>query len=479
VQLISFGCGIDAVTADQVAEIMETSGKVYTMLKIDEGANLGAVRIRIRSLLAAVRERRRNKILPGGKRYRYFPTAFTNKKEIRGYTILAPQMSPTHWQFIAPVMASAGYRINVLPAVSREAVETGLRYINNDACYPAVVAIGQVIHALKNGGYDLNKTAVIMSQTGGGCRATNYVSLLRRALDLAGLGHIPTLPVGFAAKPGEFSLSVTPRLLNRMVYALLCGDMLQRLLLAARPYEKEPGGAQALYQYWSQKMEGPVVLADKHIFAANIREMVRDFAALSLKAPERPKIGLVGEILINFHPDANNQAVRLVEAEGGEVRLPDLADFVLYCLYDSVFQADELGGGKFKKWCASWAIKFIEKRRDIMRDALKDHPRFGRIKKFSHLVEAGKKILSLGNQSGEGWCLTADMVSMLESGVGNILCLQPFGCLPNHVTGKGVLKELRRLYPNANVAALDYDAGASEVNQINRIKLLMSVASGL
>jgi predicted nucleotide-binding protein (sugar kinase/HSP70/actin superfamily) len=478
VSLTSFGCGIDAVCVDQVAEITEAAGKVYTAIKIDEGENLGAARIRIRSLLAAVNERRRsNRKNSSNHAYKYVPAAPVQRQDLRRYTLLAPQMSPIHWQFMEPVMAASGYKVKVLPAVSREAVETGLRYVNNDACYPAIVSIGQIVHALRGGMYDLRRTAVLMSQTGGGCRASNYVALLRRALEISGLGQVPVIPIGLTPKKNEMTLSLTPSLLNRVSYGMLYGDMLQRLVNASRPYEQVVGAAQRLYEEWAKKAEKSILMADRETFAADMRAMADDFASLGLDPPSKPKVGIVGEILINFHPDANNRVVSVVEAEGGEACLPELADFVLYCLYDNVFQADELGGGKIKKWISEYLIGVIEKKRDLMREALDRHPRFGRIKKFSTLVDIGKKILSLGNQSGEGWCLAADMAAMLEGGVGSVLCLQPFGCLPNHITGKGMIKELKRLYPQANLAAIDYDAGASEVNQLNRIKLLMSSAS--
>lgn len=478
IQLTSFGCGIDAVTADQVAEIIENAGKVYTLLKIDEGANLGAARIRIRSLLAAIKERKRNKQSNSSSKAYWYKKPVPKSKNLRDYKILVPQMSPTHWQFLQPVMTAEGFDMDVLEHVGREAIETGLRYVNNDACYPAIVAIGQVIHALQNGNYDLDKTAVIMSQTGGACRATNYVAFLRRALAMAGLDNIPVIPIGFGPQKEDLVFKLTPKLVNKLLYGILYGDMLQRLLLSTRPYEKEKGSAQKLYDAWSEKVIPSIIEARKKIFAYDIKQMVTDFAQLELKEPDKPKVGLVGEILINFHPDANNHAVEVVESEGGQAVLPELSDFILYCLYDNVFKADSLAASKMKKWFSLLAIRFIEKKREIMREALQDHPRFGKLKKFDALLKAGQKIVSLGNQSGEGWCLTADMVAMLEGDVGSILCLQPFGCLPNHVTGKGVIKELKRLYPQSNVAAVDYDAGTSEVNQLNRIKLLMSVALG-
>jgi predicted CoA-substrate-specific enzyme activase len=476
VQLGSFGCGLDAVTTDQVGDILEEAGKVYTFLKIDEGANLGAARIRIRSLLAAIRDRRRRRTPNStGRVYNYRPSR-PDPESHKDYTILAPQMSPLHWRFLAPALAGSGYRLEVLPQVSREAVEEGLRHVNNDACYPALMAIGQILSALKSGAYDLSRTAVLMSQTGGGCRATNYVGFLRRALERAGLGQVPVWPLALGARPGGEGLKLDRHLFKRLLLGLLYGDMLNRLLLASRPYEKQPGAAQALADRWSAKAAETVRRGDRGAFKRDMAALVEDFAALDLAPPDRPKVALVGEILLNFHPEANNRAVEVVEAEGGQAVLPELTDFILYCLYDDVFRADKMAGGRLKKWLALGLIRLVESYRKPLRRALARHPRFGPINPFRRIVKAGEKIVSLGNQSGEGWYLTADMALMIEKGVPNILCLQPFGCLPNHITGKGVVKELKRRYPEANLAAVDYDPGASEVNQLNRIKLMMTVA---
>jgi predicted nucleotide-binding protein (sugar kinase/HSP70/actin superfamily) len=477
VQLNSFGCGLDAVTTDQVGDIMEAAGKVYTLLKIDEGANLGAARIRVRSLLAAVRDRRRNRTPNSTTRvYRYQPAALAPEK-VPEYTILVPQMSPTHWPFLPPAMAPSGYRLEILPTVSREAVEEGLRCVNNDACYPALVSIGQLVHALKSGRYDLDRTAVMMSQTGGGCRATNYVGFLRRALERSGLGQVPVWPLSLGQpRQGQDGVKFDRKLIRRFLLGILYGDMLSRLLLAARPYEKTPGAAQALVDRWTLRAAPAVAAGDRRAFSRHMAAMADDFAALDLAPPDRPKVGLVGEILLNFHPEANNRAVELVEAEGGQAVLPELTDFFLYCLYDDVFRAEALAGRRRDKWLARWMIHVIESHRRPMRQALARHERFGRINSFRQLKKTGADIVSLGNQYGEGWYLTADMALMIENGIPNILCLQPFGCLPNHITGKGVVKELKRRYPQANLAAVDYDPGTSEVNQLNRIKLMMSVA---
>ncbi|MDR1045326.1 MAG: acyl-CoA dehydratase activase-related protein [Candidatus Adiutrix sp.] len=476
VQLNSFGCGLDAVTTDQVADIIKEAGKVYTLLKIDEGANLGAARIRIRSLLAAIKDRRRSQRANFTKEVYHYRPVVVPQEKMKDYTLLVPQMSPIHWRFLKPALAPAGYRAEVLPTVSREAVEEGLRYVNNDACYPALVSIGQLIYALKSGDYDLSRTAVMMSQTGGGCRATNYVGFLRRALELSGLGQVPVWPLSLTQRKGDEGMKVDAPLIKRVLLGLLYGDLLSRLLLATRPYEKTAGAAQALVDHWVAK-SGPAVSAgDRRAFKKDVRSMVDDFAGLDLYEADRPKVGLVGEILLNFHPEANNRAVELVEAEGGQAILPELTDFFLYCLYDDIFRAENLAGPYFKKLISTWTIHLIERWRKPMREALARQPRFGHMNSFKELKRSGERIVSLGNQYGEGWYLTADMALMIEHGIPNLICLQPFGCLPNHITGKGVVKELKRRYPEANLVAVDYDPGTSEVNQLNRIKLMMSVA---
>jgi predicted CoA-substrate-specific enzyme activase len=476
VQLNSFGCGLDAVTTDQVAEILKDAGKVYTLLKIDEGANLGAARIRIRSLLAAMRERG-HKSVPKSphKEYSYPNKRFEREKALKR-TLLCPQMSPIHWRFIGPAFEPMGYNLKVLPSVGRGAVEEGLRYVNNDACYPALISIGQIVYELKHGGYDLDNTAVMMSQTGGGCRASNYLAFLKKALNEAGITQVPVWPLGLSSGNIEKGLTLDRAAYGRVILGLLYGDMLQRLVNATRPYEKVKGDARELMEKWIERAAKAVREGDKELFSAHIGAMADEFNSLPMYRQDRPKVGVVGEILINFHPEANNQAVQILEEEGGEAVLPELTDFFLYCFHDNVFRADFMNGSRIKKWLSLWFIRVLEKHREPMRKALLRHKRFGHLNSFEELKKAGESLVSLGNQSGEGWYLAADMSLMLEKGINNILCLQPFGCLPNHITGKGVLKELKRRYPYANVAAVDYDPGASEVNQLNRIKLLMSVA---
>jgi predicted nucleotide-binding protein (sugar kinase/HSP70/actin superfamily) len=479
VQLNSFGCGLDAVTTDQVSEIVKEAGKVYTLLKIDEGANLGAARIRVRSLLAAIRERGRHRTKNSCPEiYNYKPVTMVKGKEGE-YTLLCPQMSPIHFRFLAPAFSPLGYDIKLIPHLEREAVEEGLRYVNNDACFPALVSIGQIVHELKKGEFPKDRVAVLMSQTGGGCRASNYVAFLRKALTDSGLGHVPVWPLSLSGGTEGHGLRIDRSGWRRVLMGLLTGDMLQRLLLTARPYEKTVGASQDLFEKWVAIGTPAVTKGDRKAFNANIEAMTDDFATLDLLPPDKPQVGVVGEILINFHPEANNQVVAILESEGGQAVLPELTDFFLYCLYDEVYRRDNLTGRRLTKWVNTFLINLIEKYRAPMRKALARHSRFGHLNTFAALKAAGEGLVSLGNQSGEGWYLAADMVLMLEHGVSNILCLQPFGCLPNHITGKGVVKELKRRYPEANLAAVDYDPGASEVNQLNRIKLMMTVAKAM
>jgi predicted nucleotide-binding protein (sugar kinase/HSP70/actin superfamily) len=384
-------------------------------------------------------------------------------------------MSPIHWRFLAPALEPDGYHLKIVTAFSRDAVDEGLRYVNNDACFPALVTIGQIVHELKNHSYDLRRTVVLMSQTGGGCRASNYVAFLRRALDGAGLGEVPVWPLTLGeGEAGGVRIGLASS--KRAMIGLLLGDTLQRLVLGTRPYEKTPGDAEELLERWLNRAQTAVRTGDKALYQSHILEMFDDFAAIERQPGQCPLVGVVGEILINFHPEANNQAVAIIEREGGQAVLPELTDFFLYCLYDEVFRAEALAGSRLKKWRSLGLIWIVEKYREVIRQGLAKYPQFGHLNRFEELREAGASLVSLGCQNGEGWYLAADMALMLKNGVNNVLCLQPFGCLPNHITGKGVVKELKRRYPGSNLAAVDYDPGASEVNQINRIKLLMSVA---
>lgn len=622
VQLNSFGCGIDAVTSDQTQEILESQGKIYTLLKIDEVSNLGAARIRLRSLRVAMEERERQaelvrkraealrdaersakvirlnterdsddedddddyddsgsmnytelvadimdrlnrnkqdlgehvaavaariieaaKTSLGGEgeqltldavlggnmsggvkithsqaihdlknlrkqltdldegtikrlkaedlarvRSNYDPRrpAYVNQsvsftEEMKAeHTLLAPQMAPTHFKLVEAAIKRAGYKLKVLEHASKDDVEVGLKYVNNDACYPTIMVVGQLVNALKSGEYDPDKTSLLITQTGGGCRATNYVAFLRKALKDA---HMPQVPVialsvqGFESNPG-FKLKLPD--MHRALQALVLGDLLQAVLLRVRPYEKEKGAANAHYQLWLDRCAD--YLSDSlssstkrfHKLVDQIVQSFHDFPMADID--RKPRVGVVGEILVKFQPDANNNVVDVIESEGCEAVVPGLLDFFLYCFRNAIYKHEELGAGKKSSVMARMGITLLEQYRRHIKRRLRESGMFPVPEAIDELAHKAENVLSLGNATGEGWFLTAEMIELIESGAPNIVCAQPFACLPNHVTGKGMMKELRRQYPHANIVAVDYDPGASEVNQLNRIKLMISTS---
>lgn len=475
IQLNSFGCGLDAVTTDQIAEILGSGGKMYTMLKIDEGNNLGAARIRIRSLKAAMEERDRKKYKPETEDMSYHKVPFT-KKMRKTHTILAPQMSPIHFEFIEEATRACGYQLEVLPAIDQKAVEEGLKYVNNDACYPAIIVVGQIIAALKSGKYDTSYTSVIISQTGGGCRATNYIGFLKLGLKQAGFEHVPIISlnaVGLEKQPGfKFSIG----LINRCIMALIYGDLLMRVINRTRPYEKEKGASGALYEKWKEKIKESIRLDNKRKYHKNIRGIIRDYENLELLEIEKPKVGIVGEILLKYHPTANNDIVSLLEDSGAEAVVPDLTDFFFYSAYNYNFKYKYLAGNKINKKMNDFFANYITSYRKVMKEELDKSKRFTSPTSIEELAGIASSILSLGNQTGEGWLLTAEMIEFLVNGVKNIICVQPIACLPNHITGKGMIKPLKEKYPETNIVPIDYDPGISHVNQLNRIKLMLSIA---
>lgn len=475
VQLNSFGCGLDAVTTDQVEEITKKNNKLYTVLKIDEGSNLGAARIRIRSLKAAMDEREKNGIKHVKNNAPYERKYFTKEMK-KEYTILIPEMSPIHFQFMETALKKAGYNAVLLPTVDKNAVDEGLKYINNDACYPTIVTLGQIISYLKSGNVDLERTAVFMSQTGGGCRASNYVALLRKALKDLDMEQIPVISVNIAGLESNPGFKFSAGLLKRMLMALVYGDVFMRVLYATRPYEQVPGAADELYEKWSRVARRNVYTGSFRKFKSCIQEIVKDFDALPLRDIKKPKVGVVGEILVKYHPNANNDIVGTIEREGGEAVVLDLIDFFLYGMYSKKFNFEHLSGSYKAMVFNKAAIKAIEYFRKPARKALSASIRFEEPMHIEDIAKKASEIISLGNQCGEGWLLTGEMVDLIDSGVENIVCMQPFACLPNHVTGKGVMKAMRKRNPLANIAAIDYDPGASDVNQLNRIKLMMATA---
>ena len=516
IQLFSFGCGLDALTTDEVQEILEASGKIYTMLKVDQVSNLGAARIRIRSLMAALKEQREElerkstagqicEVAPEGVLcadgtperarkdepgrvpvYRESASAafkkvrYTKEMQDAGYTILAPQMSPIHFELVEELLKNEGFNAVLLPSVDQGAVDMGLKYVNNDICYPSILVTGQIMEAVLSGKYDLSRTAVLITQTGGGCRATNYIALIRKALRDSGHPEVPVISLTAASGLDEDNSGFNifkPELLVKALYALLYGDLIMQLLYRVRPYEAEVGSADALYDRMMAEAKGVLLSASRRSFYGLCQRTVDAFEALPLvNGRSKPRVGVVGEILVKFHPTANNQVVRVIEQEGCEANVPGLVDFFLFGMTNAINMKDELGTKATSRFTHKAGIKLIEGFREPINKMLEASTRFEPYPSVWELAEKAGQVLSLCNTMGEGWLLTAEMCDLIETGTPNIVCCSPFACLPNHVVGKAVIKRLREMHPESNIVAVDYDPGASEVNQLNRIKLMISVA---
>ena len=400
------------------------------------------------------------------------------KEMKKTYTILVPQMAPIHFELLETAVKSCGYNVVLLRNCTNHTVETGLKYVNNDACYPSILVTGQMIEALQSGKYDPNKTALIMSQTGGGCRATNYIGFIRKALKDAGFPNVPVISfnvVGMEKMPGfKITLPLIERLLKSVVYA----DLLQKMLTKNRAYEINKGETKKLFDIWLDKCKKLVVKSSMKDFKSSIYEMVEDFEKIELdKTLIKPKVGIVGEVLIKYHPFGNNFVAEKLEAEGAEVILPDFMGFIKFMATHKITFNTLINTDKYKAKLFKIAIKLIDLLEKDEKAALSSSKK-GYLQPCDiwELEEKVKKVLSIGNQTGEGWFLTAEMIEYIENGIPNIVCVQPFACLPNHVVGKGVIKTIRDEYPYANISPIDYDPGASEANQTNRIKLLMAVA---
>lgn len=470
IQFSSFGCGLDAITTGQVREILEQHGDIYTMIKLDEVSNLGAARIRIRSLMAAWKYgfTQIDEIEPPKQR------AYFSKECQQEHTILAPQMSPKHFDFIQHACKKSGMKIVIPPMPTQEDIDLGLRYVNNDMCYPAIVVIGQLLKALKSGKYDVNNTSIMLFQTCGACRATNYLNLMRKALQNAGLSQVPVFAcVGRETDDFKIKTEIWLDVVKATVYA----DLLIRLSNRTRPYEKVAGSVDVLYNKWRKIFMDEITHGNYLKFSNNIKKAVKEFDELALdESIVKPKVGIVGEILVKYHPTANNHVERVLFDEGAEVVTPDLMDFFMYMAYDDIIKYKMLDGKWIDKAKSEIFIKVLEFFRKPMRKALRASKRFTAPYTIKEIANLTKPHVSLGNMAGEGWFLTGEMAKLIQEGVDNIICLQPFGCLPNHITGKGMIRELMRTHDGVNIVAIDCDAGISEVNQLNRIKLMLSVA---
>ena len=478
IQLNSFGCGLDAVTTDQVFEILDNSNKLYTVLKIDEVNNLGAARIRLRSLLAAMKQRHERNVKPDPRPVNYRRTEYTQAMKDDRYTIIVPQFSPIHLDMVEPVFRKYGFNVEVLRNDNRRAIDVGLKFVNNDACFPSITVVGQIMEAVLSGKYNTDRLAIIMTQTGGCCRASNYVGFIRRALGSVGLSHIPVISLNANGMEKNEGFRIPPGMLLDALQAVVYGDLFMRCLYHMRPYELIKGSADKLHAELLQLCIGKLTGKDKrYSYSKLCKKIVEDFDALPIREDvKKHRVGVVGEILVKYMPLANNHIVELLEKEGAEAVVPDLMDFANYYLYKNDYKHKYLGSRWTASLVAHVGVKAIRLFKRPAIKALEKSKHFEAPMKIEHVAELAKPFLSLGNQYGEGWFLAGEMAELITTGTPNVVCIQPFACLPNHVVGKGVIKAMKNTYPQANIAAIDYDPGASEVNQVNRIKLLLSAA---
>jgi predicted nucleotide-binding protein (sugar kinase/HSP70/actin superfamily) len=385
-------------------------------------------------------------------------------------------MSPIHFSMLEAALKHLHINFEMLPDANKEMINTGLKYVNNDACYPSLIVVGQIMTAINSGKYDVNKLAVAITQTGGGCRATNYAGFIRRALAKSGYGQIPVVGISAQGLEHHSGLQYNMKGIKCAMHAVIYGDVFMRVLYRTRPYEKVKGSANKLHKKWERICIRDIEKGSRH-FKQIVRKIVEDFDNLPLdETLQKPRVGIVGEILVKFLPSANNHLVDLLEAEGAEAVMPDLLDFLLYCCYNNNYKHEYLGKSKKSQVVNNMVIILLEQLRAPARKALEQSKRFNPPSHIDELAKYAKPIVSIGNQTGEGWFLTGEMIELIKSGAPNIVCAQPFACLPNHIVGKGVIKELRKAYPESNITAIDFDPGASEVNQINRIKLMLATA---
>ena len=478
IQLNSFGCGVDAVTIDQVQELLQSAGRMYTLLKIDEVNNLGAARIRVRSLIAAMKMRKAEPAVKGAEDYHRLE--FTKEMYKSGeYTILCTDMIQPHFDFFEAAMRVCGYRLINMKNEGTSVLDMGLKYVNNDACYPTMIVTGQILDAVKSGKYDTDRLAVFMVQTGGGCRASNYVAFIRKALKDMGCPQIPVISISPNMMEKNSGLILTPTMGFKALQAIIYGDVLMKVKYRMRPYEKQKGSVDALYEKWRAKCVED--LSRKQIawstFHANCRNIIEEFDNVPVyEDMVKPKVGIVGEVLVKYMPVANNHLADILEGEGAEVVMPDFVEFIEYCFWNNVYRHKIGGAGGFVTFVSQVFIKFMDDFRGKIRKAYAKSRHFSMDAPLKKIREYAVEILQLGNQCGEGWFLAGEVVNLIKEKVDNIVCIQPFGCLPNHIVGKGIIKKVKELYPQSNIVAVDYDPSASRVNQVNRIRLMLEVA---
>ena len=479
VQLNSFGCGLDAVTIDQVQELLSQAGKLYTLLKIDEISNLGAAKIRLRSLFAALKLRKKYQQIKGECIKDYQRVVYSKKMQKEKYTILATNMVSPHFDFISAAAQTCGYNLVLMKNESQNVIDMGMKYVNNDACLPAMITTGQVMDAVLSGEYDTDRLAVAMIQTGGGCRASNYVGFIRKALADAGLGHIPVISLNLNGMETNPGFRLTPKLGAKCLQGAIYGDLLMKLSCRVRPYEVNKGQTDDLFDLWHKRCTESVAKRSLGVleFQKNCLQMIKDFDEVKIdKTTKKPRVGIVGEVLVKFMPLANNYLAKTLEEEGAEVVIPDMIEFLKYCIWNCIYKSKYLGRPKKSAILAKIGLAFVNHIQKPIFAALEKSKNFHQPEPLANVRKKASEILQIGNQCGEGWFLAGEIADLVTSKVDNVVCVQPFGCLPNHVVGKGILKKVKSLYPQANIVAVDYDPSASKVNQLNRIKLMLETA---
>ncbi len=474
VQLTSFGCGIDAITTDEVQRLLYEAGKTYTNIKIDEGSSLGAARIRLRSLKAALKEREKHTFKSETQREEIVLAQATHKK-----TILVPQFAPTHFELLKGLFETDGYEVVILK--NEEGIlDDGMQYLHNDMCYPAMVVIGQIMNALKSGQYDLKQTAILMAQTEGQCRFTNYVKVLEKALAEAGMSEVSVLTLSLAGVKKDSAFDgFSKKLLPKAIAAIIYGDLLTKVLYRVRPYEKVKDSAQALYEKWLEKCKESFKLPLRQTFKQTLKGIIADFDALPCHEQlVKPRVGIVGELLVKLNPIANNHIIGMLEKEGVEVVSSDLLTLFLASAYNQTYNYKHLDGSLKGHIAGKAMLKMIEHYQKIYLEVLETSKRFEAPSRIASLAHDAGEIIGLGNQSGEGWKLPGEIREMAHQGVSHIVCMQPFGCLPAHVNARGIIKAVKARHEKLQIVPIEYDPGSSEVNQLNRIKLMLASAFG-
>lgn len=400
------------------------------------------------------------------------------KEMKKTYTLLFPMMAPIHFKMLGKVFNHYGYKAELLETTGPEIAQTGLKYIQNDMCYPAILSCGQMIAAVQSGKYDIHHVALLITQTGGGCRASNYIKLLRKGMERAGLGFVPTISVNVSGLEPNPGMKITLGMIRRSLAAVIYGDMLMCLSNQVRPYEVHKGETDKLVSRWQDELCNQMLFGNGYKFKRikeNLDNIVKDFAKIEKDDTPRVKVGVVGEIYVKYAALGNNNLEKFLADQGCEVNLPGMMNFILFKIDNRIIDIDLYGGHKMKRIVCKMLFDYATKIQNMFNESIAKNSSFYVPATYAHVKELDKGVNGYGNRMGEGWLLTGEMLELAESGYSNIVCTQPFGCLPNHISGKGMIRKIRELYPLSNIVAVDYDPGAPKVNQENRIKLMLSI----